>query len=136
MEQQIAPKILVIDDDPFIVEMYAIKLKDEHFVIETARDGAEGLKKIKEFKPDVVLLDVVMPGMDGFGLLEALRGEPGRTAKIILLTNLGQQQDVERGMHLGADDYLIKAHFTPSEVVAKIKSLLQKQTNDRRETKS
>ena len=125
MEQSPAPKILVIDDDPFIVDMYVIKLKEEHFVIETARDGAEGLKKIKEFNPDVVLLDIVMPVMDGFGLLEALRTGPSKTAKIILLTNLGQQQDVERGMHLGADDYLIKAHFTPSEVVAKIKGLLQ-----------
>ena len=121
------PKILIIDDDPFIVDMYVIKLKEEHFLIETAHDGREGLKKIKEFNPDVVLLDVVMPIMDGFGLLEALKTQSGScAAKIILLTNLGQQQDVERGMHLGADDYLIKAHFTPSEVVAKIKALLQK----------
>ena len=124
MEQVQPPKILIIDDDPFIMDMYVIKLKEEHFLIETAHDGKEGLKKIKEFNPDVVLLDVVMPIMDGFGMLEALRAGDGHTAKIILLTNLGQQQDVERGMHLGADDYLIKAHFTPSEVVAKIKGLL------------
>ena len=127
MEQSNAPKILVIDDDPFIVDMYVIKLKEEHFEIETAHDGKEGLRKIKEFNPDVVLLDIVMPVLDGFGLLEALKTQSGTcAAKIILLTNLGQQQDVERGMHLGADDYLIKAHFTPSEVVAKIKGLLQK----------
>ena len=126
MEESPAPKILVIDDDPFIVDMYVVKLKAEHFLIETAHDGKEGLKKIKEFNPDVVLLDVVMPIMDGFGMLEALQTGAGHSAKIILLTNLGQQQDVERGMHLGADDYLIKAHFTPSEVVAKIKSLLEK----------
>ena len=127
MEQSNAPKILIIDDDPFIVDMYVIKLKEEHFLIETAHDGREGLEKIKEFNPDVVLLDVVMPIMDGFGLLEALKTQSRAcAAKIILLTNLGQQQDVERGMHLGADDYLIKAHFTPSEVVAKIKSLLGK----------
>ena len=126
MEQVQPPKILIIDDDPFIMDMYVIKLKEEHFLIETAHDGKEGLKKIKEFNPDVVLLDVVMPIMDGFGMLEVLRAGDGHTAKIILLTNLGQQQDVERGMHLGADDYLIKAHFTPSEVVAKIKSLLEK----------
>ena len=120
-------KILIIDDDPFIVDMYVIKLREEGFSMETAHDGREGLKKIQEYQPDVVLLDVVMPGMDGFGVLEALRADPPpHTCKIILLTNLGQQQDVERGMHLGADDYLVKAHFTPSEVVAKVKELIGK----------
>ncbi len=124
MAETTTPKVLIIDDDPFIVDMYVIKLKDEHFMIETAHDGKEGLKKIKEYKPDVVLLDVVMPVLDGFGVLEALRGDSSRTCKIILLTNLGQQQDVERGMRLGADDYLVKAHFTPSEIVEKIKGVL------------
>lgn len=126
MADTTTPKILVIDDDPFIVDMYVIKLKDEHFEIETAHDGKEGLKKIKEYKPNVVLLDVVMPVLDGFAVLEALKNDGSKQCKIILLTNLGQQQDVERGMRLGADDYLIKAHFTPSEVVAKIKGLLGK----------
>ena len=126
MDQQRAPKILIIDDDPFIVDMYVIKLRDEHFDIETAHNGKEGLEKIKEYKPDVVLLDVVMPVLDGFGLLEAIRTENDRPYKIVLLTNLGQKEDVERGMHLGVSDYLVKANFTPSEVVAKIKALLQK----------
>ncbi|MEK7082306.1 MAG: response regulator [Patescibacteria group bacterium] len=126
MEQEKIPKILVIDDDPFIVDMYVIKLKDEHFVVETARDGKEGLMKIKEYKPDVVLLDIVMPVLDGFGVLEALQGDGSKTCKVILLTNLGQQQDVERGMRLGADDYMIKAHFTPSEVIEKVKEVLKK----------
>lgn len=130
------PKILLIDDDPFIVDMYVLKFKEEQFQIEVARDGKEGLKKIKEFEPDVILLDIVMPGLDGFGVLEELRkdgrsasGEArpsGRPRKIILLTNLGQKEDVERGMRLGADDYVIKAHFTPSEVLDKVKSVLQK----------
>jgi DNA-binding response OmpR family regulator len=75
--------------------------------------------------PDLVLLDVVLPKKDGFEILEALRREE-RTKKlpIILLTNLGQKPDVERGVSLGADDYIIKAHFTPSEVVEKIKQVL------------
>ena len=78
-----------------------------------------------EFDPDVVLLDIVMPGLDGFQVLEELR-KKGDRRKIILLTNLGQKEDVERGMRLGADDYVIKAHFTPSEVVEKVRSILQK----------
>lgn len=125
MESAKNPKILLIDDDPFIVDMYVLKFKEEHFQIEVARDGKEGLKKVKEFEPDVILLDIVMPGLDGFGVLEELR-KYGRTGKIILLTNLGQKEDVERGMRLGADDYVIKAHFTPSEVLHKVKSVLEK----------
>ena len=116
-------KILLIDDDPFIVEMYVLKFKDEHFAIEVANNGQDGLKKTKEFDPDVILLDIVMPGVDGFQTLEALR-KAGARQKIILLTNLGQKEDVERGMRLGADDYVIKAHFTPSEVVAKVRAVL------------
>ena len=124
MERSKNPKILIIDDDPFIADMYVIKFKEERFTIETAHDGKEGLRKIKEYQPDVVLLDVVMPVMDGFQVLEELKKDPVRGVKIILLTNLGQQQDVERGMHLGAVDYVVKAHFTPSEVAKKVKEVL------------
>lgn len=119
-------KILIIDDDPFILEMYVLKFKEEGFQIETAKDGKEGLKKIKEYEPDVVLLDIVMPIMDGFDVIRSLKRENVQTnAKIVLLTNLGQKDDVERGMQLGAHDYIIKAHFTPSEVVKKVKDLLK-----------
>ena len=117
------PKILMIDDDPFIGDMYMLKFKDEQFEIQTARNGKEGLKKIEEFNPDVVLLDVVMPDMDGFQVLEELK-KKGVKRKIILLTNLGQKEDAERGMNLGASDYIVKAHFTPSEVVEKVRKLL------------
>lgn len=125
MEPDKNPKILLIDDDPFIVDMYVLKLKEGRFEIEIARDGKEGVKKAREFNPDIILLDIVMPGLDGFGVLEELRKDGGRH-KIILLTNLGQKEDVERGMRLGADDYIIKAHFTPSEVLGKVNALLQK----------
>lgn len=116
-------KILIIDDDPFIVEMYVLKLKDEHFTVDFAHNSVDGLKKAAEFKPDVILLDIVMPGSDGFETLAELR-KRGTPAKIIMLTNLGQKEDVERGMKLGADDYVVKAHFTPSEVLAKIRMAL------------
>lgn len=121
-------KILLIDDDPFILDMYVLKFKESGFEIDTARDGKEGLKKIQESGPDLVLLDVVMPIMDGFDVLQELKKEKpqGGFPKIILLTNLGQKEDVERGIKLGADDYIIKAHFTPSEVVGKVKQLLGK----------
>ncbi|MDP3769826.1 MAG: response regulator [Candidatus Sungbacteria bacterium] len=119
-------KILVIDDDPFILDMYVLKFKDQGFQIDTATDGKAGLEKIKSFKPDIVLLDVVMPKMDGFDVIKKLKEEnEPRTFKILFLTNFGQKEDVERGMQLGADGYIIKAHFTPSEVVVKVKEVLK-----------
>lgn len=112
--------ILIIDDDPLITDMYALKLKGAGFGVETAADGKKGLEKIKQGGWDVVLLDVVLPIMDGFEVLKKLNEEKAAHPPIILLTNLGQKEDVEKGLRLGAADYLIKADFTPSEVVAKI----------------
>ncbi|MBI2640466.1 MAG: response regulator [Candidatus Sungbacteria bacterium] len=120
-------KVIIIDDDPFILDMYVLKFKERGFDIATAHDGKEGLKKAQEFKPDAILLDVVMPALDGFDVLQELKqGPETKDAKIILLTNLGQKEEVERGTRLGADDYIIKAHFTPSEVVEKVQRLLEK----------
>lgn len=120
-------KILIIDDDPFILDMYAIKFKEGGFSVEIAQDGRVGLEKIKTFQPDLVLLDIVMPTMDGFQMLQELKKDGLiNTTKVVLLTNLGQKADVERGMQLGAMDYIIKAHFTPSEVMDKAKKILAK----------
>lgn len=120
-------KILIIDDDPFILTMYLLKFKEEHFTVETAHNGKDGLLKLKEFRPEIILLDVVMPGIDGFDVLKQMRQEPIKPPpKIIFLTNFGQKEDIERGMKLGADDYIIKAHFTPTEVVEKVKKILTK----------
>lgn len=117
--------ILIIDDDPFILDMYVLKFKESGFAIEIAKDGKEGLQKIKDLKPDIVLLDIVMPILDGFEVLRTLNKEKLLdTTRVILLTNLGQKDDVERGLKLGAKDYIIKAHFTPSEVVEKVKTVL------------
>lgn len=118
-------KIILIDDDPFILDMYVLKLKESPYEVETATNGKDGLEKIKSLHPDLALIDIVMPGMDGFEVLRALKKEPDTSSvKVILLTNLGQKEDVERGMQLGADDYIIKAHFTPTEVLNKIMALL------------
>ena len=118
-------KILIIDDDPFILDMYVLKFKQEGFQIETASNGKDGLQKIKEYLPEVLLLDIVMPVMDGFDILQEIKkNNLLPNSKVVLLTNLGQKEDIDRGMGLGADDYIIKAHFTPTEVVNKVKKLL------------
>lgn len=125
MNKPAPKKILIIDDDPFIADMYVLKFKAEGFEVEAANDGKIGMKLAADMKPDVILLDVVMPAMDGFDVLQKLRSDEslGRP-KILFLTNFGQREDIRRGMQLGADGYIIKAHFTPSEVSAKVKEVL------------
>jgi DNA-binding response OmpR family regulator len=119
-------KILLIEDDPFLLSMYSTKFSMEKFQVISADDGEKGLKVSKETDPDIILLDILMPKMNGFEVLEELKKDK-KTANIpvILLTNLNQKDEIERGMSMGADDYLIKAHFMPSEVVEKIKKVLE-----------
>ena len=118
-------KILLIEDDSFLSGMYDTKLKLEGFDVVLAEDGAKGLELAVSQRPDIILLDIILPKMDGFTALKHLK-ENTETKKIpvILMTNLGQKEDVERGIALGAQDYLVKAHFMPSEVVEKIRQYL------------
>jgi len=118
--------ILVVEDDKFLRELMAQKLIKEGFKISEAVDGEEGLKKIKDKKPGLVLLDLILPGMDGFEVLAKMKEDPETSqTPVIILSNLGQREDVERGLKLGATDYLIKAHFTPGEIIEKIKNIIK-----------
>ena len=118
--------ILIVEDDRFLRELLVRKVESAGFVTTIAVDGKEALKKIKEELPRLVLLDLVLPGIDGFEVLRQVKADP-QTSKIsvIILSNLGQREDVERGLKLGADDYLIKAHFTPDEIIQKVQKLLE-----------
>lgn len=119
--------ILLVEDDEFLAELYATKLNLEGFEVDLAGDGEKGLKMVKEKNPDLVLLDIVLPKMDGFEVLKEMKaGKITKNIPVILLTNLSQKDEVKRGLDLGADDYLIKAHFMPSEVIRKIKQALDK----------
>ena len=121
-----AETILIIEDDKFLRELIAQKLIKEGYEISEAVDGEEGLKKIKEEKPDLVLLDLILPEIDGFEVLTRIKEDPALSLiPVIILSNLGQKEDVERGLKIGAVDYLIKAHFTPGEIIEKIKNALK-----------
>ena len=121
-------KILLIEDDTFLAELYATKFKLEGFEVWLAADGEKGLELAGKKNPDVLLLDLMLPKMNGFVVLENLKKETAtKDIPVLLLTNLSQKGDVERGLSMGAKDYLIKAHFMPSEVVAKVqKAVLAK----------
>ncbi len=118
-------KVLIIDDDEFLLDMYATKFRANGFDVDLCPSASDALDRIKNgASPDVVLLDLVMPGMDGFEFLKTMRASKlVPNAKIVLLTNLGQKEDIDKGMRLGAVDYIVKAHHTPSEVVQKVRAL-------------
>ena len=118
-------KALIIDDDDFLLDIYSTKFRESGFEVEISKEGKDVELKAKEFKPDLILLDLVMPGIDGFEILKILKkNDVAPKAKISILSNLDQKEDVDKGLGLGADDYIIKADFTPSEVVERAKKLL------------
>ena len=118
-------KILAVDDEPDVLRLVEIKLKKAGFEISTARDGEEALRKALEVKPDVVLLDVMMPKMDGYTAAQRIKAESDPAPIIIMLTAKGQEADVVRGLRGGADDYIIKP-FAPRELIARINVALIK----------
>lgn len=121
-----AQKILVIEDDKFLRELIARKLREEDYEVAEAIDGEEGIRKIKEEEPALVLLDLILPGIDGFEVLNKMKGDVQISQiPVIILSNLGQREDIEKGLKLGATDYLVKAHFTPAEIIDKIKKVLK-----------
>ena len=119
-------KILIIEDDKFLRELISRKLQGEGYQISEATDGEEGARIAKGEKPDLILLDLILPGIDGFEVLKRIKESPEtRSVPVIILSNLGQKEDIEKGMSLGAVDYLIKAHFTPGEIVEKIANIFR-----------
>lgn len=118
--------ILIIEDDKFLEGLLARKLEKEEFTVTIAANGAEAFNKIKELPPDLILLDIILPDMNGFEILETLKkNKETKDIPVIILSNLGQNEDMERSLKIGAADHLIKAHFTPQEIVGKIKTFLK-----------
>jgi CheY-like chemotaxis protein len=118
--------IMIAEDDAFIGDIYEVKLKDAGYNVILANNGRDAIEKLEGgVKPNILLLDIVMPYMDGFDVLEALnKREEWKSIPVVLLTNLSQKDDVDRGMSLGAKDFLIKSHFTPTEVLNKIQKYI------------
>lgn len=118
-------KVMIVEDDYFVMDIYHTKLVQAGFEVIDANNGVEALKKLQEEKqiPNLILLDIIMPLMGGMEVLEQIKKDPQlKDIPIILLTNLSQKAEIDMGMSLGAKDYIIKSHFTPSEVLEKINS--------------
>ncbi|MDD2806902.1 MAG: response regulator [Patescibacteria group bacterium] len=119
-------KILLVEDDTTLMDMYSLKLKEEKFELMVASDGLMALEQVRNEKPQIILLDIMMPKMDGFAVLAELKNDATtKDIPVIMLSNLGQKIDIEKGKELGAVDYIVKASMTPTQVIEKIKSYLK-----------
>jgi len=128
MEQTKKKRIMIVEDDSFVMDIYQTKLEQSGFDVILAVNGLEAVKKMENETslPDLILLDIIMPYMDGLEVLKKIKeNDAFKNIPVILLTNLSQKEEIEQGMKLGASDYLIKSHFTPSEVLEKINNYLK-----------
>lgn len=114
-------KVLLIEDEELIVNLLEKKIKKEGYEVFVARNGKEGLEKMQEVKPDLVLLDIVMPKMGGFEVMKAMKTNPElEKIPVIIISNSGQPVELDKAKELGARDWLIKTEFDPQEVIDKI----------------
>lgn len=120
-------KILIVEDDMFVREIYSTKFLNEGFLVMLAENGVEAMEKIERELPDLILLDIIMPHMDGMETLRRIRqNERLSDIPVIMLTNIAEQGSMQQGTMLGISGYLIKSHFLPQEVVEKVNMILER----------
>jgi DNA-binding response OmpR family regulator len=118
-------KILFIEDDPLINKIYSTRLKADGHEVFTAENGEEGLKMAGDIQPDVVVLDVMMPRVDGFAVLEKLRSDDRfKNRPILMYSNLNNEDEIKRAKQMGVTEFLVKANLSPTQMVAKIKQYI------------
>ena len=121
-------KVLLVEDDQFLASLLRNRLLREQFEVVSAEDGAKALEVLKTTKPDLMLLDIILPGKSGFEVLEELRADPrfqGKNAfPVIIISNLGQESDLDRSRELGAVDYFVKARSSIDEIAKRVKEVI------------
>ena len=131
----VSAKVLIIEDDRYISKMYQLKMSLDGMDVQIADNGRIGLEKVKEFKPEIILLDVLMPELDGFEVLKIIKNDSEtKNIPVIILSNLGQEDHIDKGMQLGAVGYIVKSQYTPSKVVDKIKEVLSVAVDEKTKT--
>ena len=128
-----AQKILVVEDDQFLRELYNQLLTEEGYEVDLAADGEEGLSKISKGGYDLVLLDIMLPKMDGLEILRRYKKQPSEkpNGSVVLLTNLGQDSIIKEGFNLGASGYLIKSSMNPDQVLSEVRVFLTKSSESK-----
>lgn len=123
--RQSSPKILIVEDEPDLLEMYRLYFGQAGYEIIEATDGQIGVDLIKQKNPDLILLDILLPKIDGWQILKELKENPDtKKIPIIVFSNLAQADEIQKGLKLGADDYVIKSNSTPKELLERIQNLL------------
>ena len=125
-----AKKVLIIEDDKILNEMYGLKFKKEWYEVESAYDWIDWLSRLASFSPDMILLDIMMPTMNWFETLEAIKSQTSSNCKIIIFTNIVDKDKIDKAMKIWADDYLIKADTTPKNALEKVEYHLAKEKKD------
>jgi len=121
-------RVLFVEDDPTVAQMYRLKLELDGYRVIMAKDGEEGLRLANEVDPDIVFLDIRLPKVDGFAVLEGLRAcEKTRSVPVVILSNYGEQELVEKGLRLGALEYLIKSQTTPANLSRGVEGWLREE---------
>ena len=122
MVKKLKSKILIVEDDPFLRELYQLKLSEEGFEVFIAQNGEEGFAAAAREVPELILLDIMMPKVDGYEMLKKVKRD-GRTNKIpvIIFSNLSQREEIEKGLRLGADDFIVKTSLTPLQLAARVR---------------
>lgn len=127
-------KILLIEDDLFLSSLLKTRLEKEKFEVLAVHDGDEALEALRKVKPDLILLDLILPKRSGFEVLEEMQSDPQLRDRVkvpvIIISNLGQESDVERGREFGVVDYFVKARISIDDLVKKVEGYLPKTTND------
>ncbi|MBI2450364.1 MAG: response regulator [Candidatus Nealsonbacteria bacterium] len=122
-------KVLIVEDDEFLADILVKQLAKAGFDTDLAIDAKAALEKIKQEKPSLVLLDLILPGMNGFEFLEKIKSDPIlRDIRVIILSNLGQKDEIERGLKLGAEDFMVKANYDINEIIQKVKNVLYRES--------
>lgn len=121
-------RVLFVEDDPTVAQMYRLKLELDGYQVIMAKDGEEGLRLAREVDPDIVFLDIRLPKVDGFSVLEGLRAtDRTRNVPVVILSNYGEQDLVDRGLRLGALEYLIKSQTTPAHLSRGVENWLKEE---------
>lgn len=125
-EETSKPKILLIEDDLFMTGLLVKELNVFNYDIEIAKTGTEGVEKFRSFKPDLILLDIILPDLNGLEALRQIRREPeGRETKVLVLSNISETTDMEEAKRLGVAGYMVKANFSLTEIINKIRQILE-----------
>lgn len=126
MDEDIDPHVLLVEDDVFLAHIYKEAFEKNNFKVSVAENGEAGLRDAVRKLPDVIMLDIVLPKLDGFSVLQALKkSKQTKKIPVIILTSLGQRAEVEQGFALGAEDYIIKKQMTPDEIVERVNELIK-----------